>query len=935
MNRWLSPWAAALRIARRQALRAKGRTALSAVMVGLPLMLIATLAVLLTSMTPTEATRVARELGDSAEAMIRPGVCAPLAHPPNVLNEQHCGAPATEHNEAIDAGPGPFGLDAAEAELLVREVLAEAELALVLTGEVTLETPDHKPRVTAVRLLDTTGAARDTVPLLEGRLPTTSSEIALPPGSMRGLGLTLGDTLELSTGTDAATGRTTTAVVTGIVASHLGSAVLTLDAPAPDSSEPWWLVTGPTPVTWADVTSLNEAGFQVVSRDVLHNPPAAQDVPYEVINGAYASDDNIVIAQVGLLVALAVLEVVLLVGPAFAVGARRQSRSLALVAATGGTPRDLRRIVLANGVVIGLGASMLAVGLGVLVAVAVVLWPFRYEPDAIFPNLAVPPWVALLAVAGTAIAVLAAWIPARQAARVDVVAALAGRRSEARPRAALGIVGIVAAAAGVPLALYGGHIGSSTLAGAGGVVIVLGLVAAAGLLISAVGRLARRTGIATRIALRDLSRQRGRTAPAVAAILGAIAAATAGSVFMASDSAHYRAAWSPEIGEGLVKVRLNDFGATTVATEELAAAATEAILAIDPEADVATISIAVPAELPGEHEGWSLRALEDESKFCPWHLLLEPTEEEIAAHADDPRCAQRPSFTMFSEALLHPWIGGVDTVLVDDGTALALFDRDGSDVAAAALAAGSTVVANATQLWSDGTVRFEVWADAHEGNEPSIVGAVPGTLVTTDSMSPPFYSTIVPPSVVDQLEGVDLRIVPHGIVAVPSAPWTQEQEAALDSATRALGHGVTGRVESPPADDSNLPVLVIVGAAGLLALGATWVASGLAAVESRADLATLSAVGAAPRVRRRVAGLQSGFMALVGIVPGLAGGLAVGWAFVAASAGLGTDHPDPLWRLVVPWGQLAVLLVALPLLAGGATALFTPARLPLVRRTLE
>ena len=53
----------------------------------------------------------------------------------------------------------------------------------------------------------------------------------------------------------------------------------------------------------------------------------------------YDTGDGDYIAIVALIVAMALLEVVLLAGPAFAVGARRQARTLALMAASGGTPR--------------------------------------------------------------------------------------------------------------------------------------------------------------------------------------------------------------------------------------------------------------------------------------------------------------------------------------------------------------------------------------------------------------------------------------------------------------------------------------------------------------------------------------------------------------------------------------------------------------------
>ena len=75
------------------------------------------------------------------------------------------------------------------------------------------------------------------------------------------------------------------------------------------------------------------------------------------------------LALVALIVALGLLEVVLLAGTAFAVGARRQVRELGLVAASGGSPRDIRRIVLAQGLVLGALGAALGVALGFAVAI--------------------------------------------------------------------------------------------------------------------------------------------------------------------------------------------------------------------------------------------------------------------------------------------------------------------------------------------------------------------------------------------------------------------------------------------------------------------------------------------------------------------------------------------------------------------------------------
>ena len=75
-------------------------------------------------------------------------------------------------------------------------------------------------------------------------------------------------------------------------------------------------------------------------------------------------------ALAAVIVGLGLLEVVLLAGTAFAVGARRQTRALGLVAASGGSARDIRRIVLAQGLVLGALGAVGGVAVGALLAVA-------------------------------------------------------------------------------------------------------------------------------------------------------------------------------------------------------------------------------------------------------------------------------------------------------------------------------------------------------------------------------------------------------------------------------------------------------------------------------------------------------------------------------------------------------------------------------------
>ncbi len=111
---------------------------------------------------------------------------------------------------------------------------------------------------------------------------------------------------------------------------------------------------------------------------------------------------------------------------------------------------------------------------------------------------------------------------------------------------------------------------------------------------------------------------------------------------------------------------------------------------------------------------------------------------------------------------------------------------------------------------------------------------------------------------------------------------------------------------------------------------ATGLSVGLALADCRADLATLAAVGASPKFRRRVTAGQAGVIAIIGTVTGVVTGIALsyvlGW-WAAENFGYGDD-----WRTIIPWPTIALGLVAIPALAIIGGWLFTRSRLPVIRR---
>ena len=128
---------------------------------------------------------------------------------------------------------------------------------------------------------------------------------------------------------------------------------------------------------------------------------------------------------------------------------------------------------------------------------------------------------------------------------------------------------------------------------------------------------------------------------------------------------------------------------------------------------------------------------------------------------------------------------------------------------------------------------------------------VPAHLLTTGS---PRYSVIVSPEaaraagLVPQLGTL--------LFTTERMPTQAEQDAFLAALAEV---GTTGYVASGPVSLTRAPMLLLLmAAAGLIALGAAGIATGLAAADRRADLSTLAAVGAPPRVRRLLSLHQSG-----------------------------------------------------------------------------
>ena len=245
---------------------------------------------------------------------------------------------------------------------------------------------------------------------------------------------------------------------------------------------------------------------------------------------------------------MVVLEIVLLAGPAFAVGARRMRRTMGLIGAVGGSRHDLRNVVLAGGVILGFAAGVAGAVLGIAAGLALV------PVYAHWRNLVAGPVdlraVELLGIVGVSVVtgLLAAWLPARQAARTDVLAALRGRRGTTRTNRLAPLLGAIAAIGGAVVAIGGAAATRNQSVLLIGVVVAeLGLIACTPALIGWIGRGARWLPLSGRIALRDTVRNRSAAASAVAAIMAAVTGGVAVSILVASIDGRDRAGYQQSL----------------------------------------------------------------------------------------------------------------------------------------------------------------------------------------------------------------------------------------------------------------------------------------------------------------------------------------------------------------------------------------------------
>ncbi|MFD5328194.1 ABC transporter permease [Streptomyces sp. NPDC127092] len=369
-------------------------------------------------------------------------------------------------------------------------------------------------------------------PLAEGRGPVSSEEIAVDSGTAAAGRFRVGDTVTLATDGPVMTKRLVGIVTTDDPRVTAGGTLALFDrataqrlfatpghytgidlsaAPGTTADELADRVTAVLPADRAEaITGAAQAAQQAVLVDTLTR--GYEKVPMVFAGVALFIGSFLIVNTFTMLVA-------------------RRTRETALLRAIGASRRQVSRSVLLEALVVGLVASTAGflLGLGVAAVLPEVLSSggntLPRGPLVIGPL----PVVAAFAV-GVGVTVLAAWLPARRAARVAPVEAM--RTAEQPPaaprfglRGAVGL-GLLVLGAGWLVSLSGARDASeenlrSAMAGCGLFVAALIVLAPllAGPVIRLAGRLTGRLGVTGRLARENALRDPRRTAATAATLL--------------------------------------------------------------------------------------------------------------------------------------------------------------------------------------------------------------------------------------------------------------------------------------------------------------------------------------------------------------------------------------------------------------------------------
>ena len=943
----------ALKIAQRSVRRNKLQSILIIAIIAVPVLLVSALLTLDASTKSTTSELLKYELGTAAakyEVQLSPN--KNLAQKPNELQVQEIVPNGTgTRNDLVD----------------IHSVLPNVELiSLSKTQEMFKTAAGIGP--VSVFLGETWNPAflnKGPVRLLEGSVPASTSEVLVSPSALKRFGVKIGETISTEKGS--------VFKVVGILRDYLTpSSDDIVFAPASaqfgdtSNSTDYYQLSGTGP-TWKEVLKLNQQGIAVLSRTVLLNPPPAGE---QVLDSGSNSAVLFSLFSILLfLVPLGLLPVVVLAGSAFAFGARRQTRTLAVMSSLGASRKTLQNVTVTSGIWLGLIGGISGVILGsVFVALfgpVMVTQSFSIEPSWLqYPGFHIPWLYLIILVLGSGLlGAISSYLPARKASRVNILATLRGQRTEGRVRARTGVGALVLLVSGFAVVVlssllftYAVNLPAVAMAEyerkqlirqlavygllAGGIITVIGFMVGRGWILRGIRAVIGRWGKQFNFAGRDLLFNRSRYAPVLSSVL--VVYFVGGLVLSASYGPMLKQAISNASQQNFLPGQYNYVFPVNNGTQ---APTPEAYLASIPTLKTAEYSknlisqteaftnVTVISATPDFIYGVASR--DDQGNFLNSfnvtmpHVIFNP----------DAVCGYQP-FSSHNDAYLKKTKGlnGQNfgeyprgcinvlnlnrTIVVANVKALRTILNREDGRAEQTLNDGGVVLLN--RLFDfNGTAKIRWTKELEYSMENNFNSSkasksvdLPSYLVPGLVSSSLRYSSIISPETASKY---GIKAYPVAVLANTNKPISVEVTDQL------MGKGIW--FERFTIDDPNSLSWIVTWAAGIFVLLATSIALGLSQIEAAADKRTLAAIGAPKAFRARMVATQAFALTFTGAVLGGGTGIAVGVTLVTTA-----NMSD----IVLPWPQVLILLVGVPVLAAIGFWVFTPRNLKYeVRQSLD
>ncbi|KGN34378.1 hypothetical protein N802_12020 [Knoellia sinensis KCTC 19936] len=848
--------------------------------------------------------------------------------------------PSTGTGQSGDATPVPGWVEGGSA-------FENAEAISTLTGATALPIADETvtTRRDGRRLelhalaVDPRAGLTDKVTLTSGRLPERSGEILVSEfGAGRGLP-TSGELTIRAASED----RKVTVVGTAEVPPQGGWMSHDIVTPEPFVDDSFgsggWILLGDEPVTWSKVRDLNRHGIVVWSEEVLRNPPPVSELSLEQ-QSLMEFDDDRMGSFVAIGGALLLVITTLLVGPAFAVSAARQRRTLALSASNGATTAQLRHTVLAQALVLGVISALAGAGLGVAAAWAASRQPVLARTLDVTGPFEVPVVPVVVTTAAAMVsAVIAALLPARRLGRLDIVGVMKGQNVSPRPSRILFVIGAALAALG-GFAVISLAARQSSMNNGGDevrivfatVALVVGAVMLSPVILVGIARISSRLPVSLRMATRDAGRQRTRSVPAIAAILAGVAVLTMTLIASGSDEEQSRREYVAQNLPGDTTVFAGGTNLDAAAVERISAD----FRAIRPGLVVSPVA-----------------AIDSGDPMMNSVNPVPPTKpyDVKAVNVVPPGCtAKQTVFDVgfnWTESVQSPPCQRIGTHGVSGtGSSMNFVAPDemrrrltaiGQTAAIPAVLDGAVVVARppgSPSMLTDGTISVMTASQTVDPAENEIVDpsadlrdirteSIPAIEVelTESTLGALLNSSLLGTLETANAQGWPVRT--HQLTMFdPAGPISQDLSDQL-------GFGVADEVylvtERGFVSELGPIIAVLLGIFTLLLLVITLTSTALTLAEQENDQATLAALGSGRGTRRIMAAAQAFVLCLIGAVLGIAVGIVPG---IALAYPLTARTWDPLTGmekfgdpvLVFPWLVLLGFAIAVPAVAAGLAA---------------